>query len=113
MHRSFFDDADVDLAVEGRLRRVPQWRPDLRLFQSDSRKSGIYDAFAAKLASRVAKMKVGAGTDEGVVIGPMINGAAIEKIERHVADALEKGARIISERRGAGWPAVRPPRGAW
>ena len=59
--------------------------------------SGIYDAFAAKLASRVAEMKVGAGTEEGVVIGPMINGAAIEKIERHVADALEKGARIIAQ----------------
>ncbi|TGT69655.1 aldehyde dehydrogenase family protein, partial [Mesorhizobium sp. M8A.F.Ca.ET.161.01.1.1] len=58
--------------------------------------AGIYEAFAAKLASRVAEMKVGAGTEEGVVIGPMINGAAIEKIERHVADALEKGARIIA-----------------
>jgi len=55
------------------------------------------DAFAQKLASRVAKMKVGAGTEEGVAIGPMINGAAIEKIKRHVTDALNKGAKIISE----------------
>src|SRR5215216_3544103 len=59
--------------------------------------AGIYDAFASKLAGRVAEMKVGAGTEEGVAIGPMINGAAIEKIERHVADALEKGARIIAQ----------------
>jgi succinate-semialdehyde dehydrogenase/glutarate-semialdehyde dehydrogenase len=42
-------------------------------------------------------MKVGAGTEEGVTIGPMINGAAIEKIKRHVRDALDKGAKIISQ----------------
>ena len=59
--------------------------------------SGIYDAFAAKLAGRVATMKVGPGTEDGVEIGPMINPAAIEKIERHVADALDKGARIIAQ----------------
>jgi succinate-semialdehyde dehydrogenase/glutarate-semialdehyde dehydrogenase len=42
-------------------------------------------------------MKVGAGTEEGVTIGPMINGAAIEKIKLHVRDALDKGAKIISQ----------------
>jgi succinate-semialdehyde dehydrogenase / glutarate-semialdehyde dehydrogenase len=93
-----FDDADIDLAVEGAI--ASKFRNGGQTCVCSNRilvQSGIYDAFAAKLASRVAKMKVGAGTDEGVVIGPMINGAAIEKIERHVTDALEKGARIISQ----------------
>ncbi len=59
--------------------------------------AGIYDAFAKKLAARVAAMKVGPGTEAGVAIGPMINQAAIAKIYRHVEDALSKGARIVSE----------------
>ena len=58
---------------------------------------GVYDAFAEKLSQRVAGMKVGAGTDEGTEIGPMINAAAIDKIERHIADAKEKGAQIIAQ----------------
>ena len=49
------------------------------------------------MATKMAQMKVGAGTEDGVVIGPMINAAAIDKIERHVADALSKGAHILSE----------------
>jgi len=57
---------------------------------------GIYDRFADKLAARVAAMKVGPGTDAGVDIGPMINRASIEKIERHVDDALSKGARRLA-----------------
>lgn len=93
-----FDDADIDLAVEGAVNS--KFRNGGQTCVCANRilvQAGIYDAFAAKLASRVAEMKVGAGTEEGVVIGPMINGAAIEKIERHVADALEKGARIIAQ----------------
>jgi succinate-semialdehyde dehydrogenase / glutarate-semialdehyde dehydrogenase len=93
-----FDDADLDLAVDGAI--ASKFRNGGQTCVCSNRilvQSGIYDAFAAKLTNRVAKMKVGAGTDEGVVIGPMINGAAIEKIERHVADALEKGARIIAQ----------------
>jgi succinate-semialdehyde dehydrogenase / glutarate-semialdehyde dehydrogenase len=93
-----FDDADLDKAVEGVI--VSKFRNGGQTCVCANRilvQAGIYEAFAAKLASRVAEMKVGAGTEEGVVIGPMINGAAIEKIERHVADALEKGARIIAQ----------------
>ena len=93
-----FDDADLDLAVEGAV--ASKFRNGGQTCVCANRilvQAGIYDAFAAKLADRVAEMKVGAGTEEGVVIGPMINGAAIEKIERHVADALEKGARIIAQ----------------
>ncbi|RXT36385.1 NAD-dependent succinate-semialdehyde dehydrogenase [Bradyrhizobium betae] len=93
-----FDDADVDLAVEGAI--ASKFRNGGQTCVCSNRilvQSGIYDAFAEKLAGRVVKMKVGAGTEDGVAIGPMINGAAIEKIKRHVADALEKGARIISQ----------------
>jgi succinate-semialdehyde dehydrogenase / glutarate-semialdehyde dehydrogenase len=93
-----FDDADLDLAIEGAI--ASKFRNGGQTCVCANRilvQAGIYDAFAAKLAGRVAEMKVGAGTEEGVAIGPMINGAAIEKIERHVADALEKGARIIAQ----------------
>jgi succinate-semialdehyde dehydrogenase/glutarate-semialdehyde dehydrogenase len=55
----------------------------------------VYDAFAAKLAAEVKKMKVGAGTEDGVTTGPLINKAAVEKVEEHVADALKGGARVI------------------
>jgi succinate-semialdehyde dehydrogenase/glutarate-semialdehyde dehydrogenase len=94
-----FDDADLDLAVEGAINS--KFRNGGQTCVCANRilvQAGVYEAFAAKLASRVADMKVGPGTDEGVAIGPMINGAAIEKIKRHVADALEKGARIIAQR---------------
>src|SRR3954454_8718134 len=93
-----FDDADVDLAVEGAI--ASKFRNGGQTCVCSNRilvQSGIYDAFADKLAARVAQMKVGAGTEDGVVIGPMINAAAIDKIERHVQDALSKGAHILSE----------------
>jgi succinate-semialdehyde dehydrogenase / glutarate-semialdehyde dehydrogenase len=93
-----FDDADLDQAIEGAI--ASKFRNGGQTCVCANRilvQAGIYDAFASKLAGRVAEMKVGAGTEEGVAIGPMINGAAIEKIERHVADALEKGARIIAQ----------------
>jgi succinate-semialdehyde dehydrogenase/glutarate-semialdehyde dehydrogenase len=56
--------------------------------------NGVYDAFARKLAARVGQFKVGAGTEEGVTIGPLIEPAAIAKVEEHVADALSKGAKL-------------------
>src|SRR3712207_1734295 len=93
-----FDDADLDLAVEGAV--TSKFRNGGQTCVCANRilvQSSIYDAFAAKLASRVAEMKVGPGTEDGVAIGPMINAAAIGKIELHVADALEKGARIIAQ----------------
>jgi succinate-semialdehyde dehydrogenase / glutarate-semialdehyde dehydrogenase len=93
-----FDDADVDLAVEGAI--ASKFRNGGQTCVCSNRilvQSGIYDAFADKLAARVAQMKVGAGTEDGVVIGPMINAAAIDKIERHVQDALSKGAHILSQ----------------
>ncbi|MBX3590088.1 MAG: NAD-dependent succinate-semialdehyde dehydrogenase [Burkholderiaceae bacterium] len=90
-----FDDADLDAAVEGALaskyRNAGQTCVCAnRLYVQD----GVYDAFANKLAARVAQFKVGAGTEEGVTIGPLIEPAAIAKVEEHVADALAKGAKL-------------------
>ena len=93
-----FDDADLDLAIEGAL--ASKFRNGGQTCVCANRilvQSGVYDAFATKLKARVDAMKVGPGTEAGVSIGPMINAAAIDKIERHVADALSKGAKIITE----------------
>lgn len=106
-----FDDADLDQAVEGAI--ASKFRNGGQTCVCSNRilvQAGIYEAFAAKLSSRVAKMKVGAGTEEGVAIGPMINHAAIEKIERHVSDALGQGAKILaqSEKMPEGRQYARP-----
>jgi len=56
---------------------------------------GVYDAFATKLADKVKSFKVGAGTEPGVVIGPLIDEQGVQKVEKHVADALGKGAKTL------------------
>jgi len=92
-----FDDADIDLAIEGVL--VSKFRNGGQTCVCANRilvQDGIYDRFAEKLSARVNAMKVGPGTDAGVDIGPMINAAALEKIERHVDDALTKGAKRLA-----------------
>lgn len=92
-----FDDADLDLAVEGAI--ISKFRNGGQTCVCANRilvQSGVYDRFAEKLTARVNAMKVGPGTEKGVSIGPMINEAAIAKINRHVEDALAKGATIIS-----------------
>jgi succinate-semialdehyde dehydrogenase/glutarate-semialdehyde dehydrogenase len=92
-----FDDADVDQAVEGaifsKFRNMGQTCICAnRILVQD----GIYDAFAAKLTEGVKKLKVGNGTEAGVVQGPLINMAAIEKVEHHIKDAVDKGAKIAT-----------------
>ncbi|MFD2238009.1 NAD-dependent succinate-semialdehyde dehydrogenase [Aureimonas populi] len=92
-----FDDADLDLAVEGAI--ASKFRNGGQTCVCANRilvQAGIHDAFAERLCARVSAMKVGPGTEAGVDIGPMINRAAIEKIDRHVEDATRKGARIVS-----------------
>lgn len=91
-----FDDADLDAAVEGAM--ISKFRNAgqtcvcaNRLFVQD----GVFDAFAAKLAAKVATLKVGDGTGEGVTQGPLIDEAAVEKVESHVADAVSKGATLL------------------
>jgi succinate-semialdehyde dehydrogenase / glutarate-semialdehyde dehydrogenase len=92
-----FDDADLDAAVEGAM--ISKFRNAgqtcvcaNRLFVQD----GVFDAFAAKLAVKVAALKVGDGTGDGVTQGPLIDMAAIEKVESHIKDALSKGAKLMA-----------------
>ncbi len=92
-----FDDADLDAAVEGamlcKFRNTGQTCVCAnRILVQDS----VYDAFAEKLAAAVAKLKVGNGLEAGISQGPLIDLAAVEKVEEHVADATEKGARVVS-----------------
>jgi succinate-semialdehyde dehydrogenase/glutarate-semialdehyde dehydrogenase len=91
-----FDDADLDAAVEGALaskyRNAGQTCVCAnRLYVQD----GVYDAFAAKLTEKVKGFKVGPGTEPGVVIGPLIDENGVKKVEAHVADALDKGAKAV------------------
>ncbi|WP_029355101.1 NAD-dependent succinate-semialdehyde dehydrogenase [Bosea sp. 117] len=92
-----FDDADVDAAIEGAM--LSKFRNMGQTCVCANRiyaQSGIYDAFVEKLAAAVAKLKVGDGTQDGVTQGPLINAAAVEKVEAHLADAVSKGATIVS-----------------
>ncbi|MGM5058382.1 NADP-dependent succinate-semialdehyde dehydrogenase [Rhizobium sp. 814_E9_N1_1] len=91
-----FDDADLDAAVEGAL--IAKYRNNGQTCVCANRiyvQDGVYDAFAAKLATAVAKLKTGNGFDEGVILGPLIDKAALAKVEEHIADALGKGAQIL------------------
>jgi len=90
-----FEDADLDAAVEGTL--ISKYRNSGQTCVCTNRilvQESVYDAFADKLASAVKKLKVGDGTEEGVTLGPLINMAAVEKIEEHITDAVKKGAKI-------------------
>ncbi len=92
-----FEDADIDAAVDGfmaaKFRNGGQTCvcPN-RVFVHDA----VHDAFATKLAARVAALKVGPATDPASQIGPMINARAVEKIDRHVQDAIAKGAKVLT-----------------
>ena len=93
-----FDDADADAAVEGAI--ASKFRNGGQTCVCSNRilvQSGIYDTFAEKLSSRVNAMKVGSGVEDGMDIGPMINRPALEKIDRHVKDAVAKGAKVIAQ----------------
>jgi succinate-semialdehyde dehydrogenase / glutarate-semialdehyde dehydrogenase len=92
-----FDDANLDAAVEGAMQSKYRNSGQTcvcanRILVQDS----IYDAFAEGLATKVADLKVGPGTGEGVSQGPLINEDAVEKVEAHIADALGKGARQVT-----------------
>ena len=91
-----FDDADIDQAVEGaiasKFRNMGQTCVCAnRIFVQDK----VHDEFARKLAAKVAGLKVGDGAAPGVVQGPLINMAAVEKVEQHVKDAVDHGARVV------------------
>ncbi|BDH47179.1 NAD-dependent succinate-semialdehyde dehydrogenase [Salmonella enterica subsp. enterica serovar Choleraesuis] len=91
-----FDDADLDKAVEGALaskfRNAGQTCVCAnRLYIQD----GVYEEFSRKLADAVAKLKIGDGTQPGVTVGPLIDDKALLKVEEHIADALEHGAKLV------------------
>jgi len=93
-----FDDADLDAAVEGAM--AAKFRNGGQTCVCSNRilvQDGVHDAFAAKLAARVAAMTVGPGQQAGTDIGPMINDAALDKINRHIADATSRGAQILAQ----------------
>jgi succinate-semialdehyde dehydrogenase/glutarate-semialdehyde dehydrogenase len=91
-----FDDADVDAAVNGAL--IAKYRNTGQTCVCANRilvQAGVYEEFAQKLAARAAELKVGAGNEDGVAQGPLIDDDALAKVEAHVADALAKGARVL------------------
>lgn len=92
-----FDDADIDAAVEGTL--ASKYRNSGQTCVSANRilvQDGIYARFAEKLTAAAAGLKVGEGTQEGVEQGPLINEAALAKVEAHVKDAVAKGAKVLT-----------------
>ncbi|MEF3365489.1 NAD-dependent succinate-semialdehyde dehydrogenase [Methylocystis sp. 9N] len=92
-----FDDADLDAAVRGAL--ASKYRNAGQTCVSANRflvQAGVAGAFAEKLAAAAGALKVGEGTQEGVAIGPLIEPAAVEKVERHIADALAHGAKLLT-----------------
>ncbi|AHG47561.1 succinate-semialdehyde dehdyrogenase [Rhizobium leguminosarum bv. trifolii CB782] len=92
-----FDDADLDAAVEGAI--ASKYRNAGQTCVCANRlyiQSSVYDAFAAKLAARVAAMSVGDGFTAGVEIGPLIDEQGLAKVEDHVGDALAKGAKVLT-----------------
>ena len=91
-----FDDADLDAAVQGAM--LSKYRNAGQTCVCANRmlvQEGVYDAFAEKLAEAVKKLKVGDGTEQGVTTGPLINKAAIAKVQEHIDDAVKKGAKVI------------------
>jgi succinate-semialdehyde dehydrogenase/glutarate-semialdehyde dehydrogenase len=91
-----FDDADIEAAVKGaitcKFRNTGQVCVCInRIYVQD----GVYEAFTSRLVEEVRKLKVGNGMDEGVIVGPLIDIKGLEKVEEHVKDALEKGAKLM------------------
>jgi succinate-semialdehyde dehydrogenase/glutarate-semialdehyde dehydrogenase len=92
-----FDDADLDAAVAGAM--ASKYRNTGQTCVCANRilvQDGVYDTFAAKLKAAVEAMKVGNGMEPGVSQGPLINADAVKKVEEHIADALKRGATVVT-----------------
>ncbi len=90
-----FDDADLDAAVEGAV--IAKFRNNGQTCVCANRiyvQAGVYNAFAEKLAAKVAALPTGNGFDEGIVFGPLIDHAAVNKVAEHIGDATSKGAKV-------------------
>jgi succinate-semialdehyde dehydrogenase/glutarate-semialdehyde dehydrogenase len=98
-----FDDADLDQAVAHavtcKMRGMGETCVSANRFYVHR---SVYDEFTRKLADRMAGMKVGNGLEEGVTVGPLIEPAAVAKVEKHVTDAQEKGAKVLTGGRRVG-----------
>ncbi len=91
-----FDDADLDAAVDGAM--MSKFRNNGQTCVCANRlyvQAGIYDEFAEKLAAAVGNLNVGDGLQDDVTTGPLISGAAVEKVSAHLADATSKGASVL------------------
>lgn len=91
-----FDDADLDAAVEGAM--ISKYRNNGQTCVCANRiyvQSGVYGAFAEKLAAATGQLQLGDGFEDGVNTGPLINHDALKKVESHIQDAVLKGARIV------------------
>jgi succinate-semialdehyde dehydrogenase/glutarate-semialdehyde dehydrogenase len=92
-----FNDADIDAAVDGAM--IAKYRNAGQTCVCANRiyvQAGVYELFTQKFAAAVAKLSVGNGVDTGVNIGPLINADAVTKVQRHLADAVAKGASIVT-----------------
>jgi succinate-semialdehyde dehydrogenase/glutarate-semialdehyde dehydrogenase len=92
-----FDDADIDSAVEGAM--ASKYRNAGQTCVCANRiyvQDAVYDEFVQKFSAKVKTLKVGNGFEDGVVQGPLIEDAAIQKVERHVHDAIAKGGKIMA-----------------
>ncbi|WP_330629417.1 NAD-dependent succinate-semialdehyde dehydrogenase [Thioclava sp. FTW29] len=92
-----FDDADLDAAVQGAM--IAKFRNNGQTCVCANRiyvQAGVYDAFAEKLAKAMGALTLGDGFTEGTTTGPLINTAALAKVEDHIADAVSKGATVLT-----------------
>ncbi|SHM38704.1 succinate semialdehyde dehydrogenase [Paracoccus solventivorans] len=92
-----FDDADLDAAVEGAM--ASKFRNNGQTCVCANRiyvQAGVYDEFARRLAAAVDKLTVGDGLETGTTTGPLINADAVEKVEEHIADALDRGGKVVA-----------------
>jgi acyl-CoA reductase-like NAD-dependent aldehyde dehydrogenase len=92
-----FDDADIEMAVKGAI--ASKYRNAGQTCVCANRilvQGGVYDAFTKRLAETAGAMKVADGFEPGAVIGPLIDMKAVEKVEAHIADAVKKGAKVVT-----------------
>ncbi len=104
-----FDDADLDAAVQGAM--LSKYRNAGQTCVCANRllvQEGVYDKFAEKLAAAVAKLKVGDGAEVGVTTGPLINKAAVKKVQEHIDDAVKKGAKVVAGGKALGGNFFEP-----
>jgi succinate-semialdehyde dehydrogenase/glutarate-semialdehyde dehydrogenase len=90
-----FDDADIDAAVEGAV--IAKFRNNGQTCVCANRlyvQAGVYDAFAEKLVAKIVTLPTGNGFDAGIIFGPLIDQAAVDKTQSHVLDAVSKGAKV-------------------